>query len=182
MLSTISINFSRSTLLIILGVIALILLIVKPKSLKVVLRWILFIPATYILLAVLKLIDIFELITGLFLSNLSWGFELALGIEDICVDTAIMTVMARLILPKTKANRWAVAIGGALLCLWNLFHYCSFSLMPMGYDPEEPHEINWIFTVIYAALYAIVCYVMLPIRKLPELDASADKVAGEKNP
>ena len=170
----------RSDLLIALAVVAIILLFFRPKSLWTLVRWIIFIPTTYISIFLIRMIDPYELIAGVFLSKSSWFFELSGGIEEIAMDYAILTLLANFILPKTIDSRIIAVVGGGLVCLWNLYRYCTFSFMPMGWDPNEPHQINWLFNGIYFTIYATLSYVFCFPHKKGAPISFANKLPEEK--
>lgn len=153
-----AISLGHKETLITLGVLAVILMIISPKLLSSVIRFVILIVVAGLLMVLRNVIDPYELLAGLFLSQVSGFYELLGGIEAIAIDSIILFVCARFILPKSAFCQLILVIGGALYCLWNLMHYNTFTFMPWGYDPDAPGEINWTFNIVYMAVYALCAW------------------------
>lgn len=153
-----SLALSRSNVLIGLGILALILLIFNPSLLFGAIRWCIFIVVATLAIVIKNVIDPYEVFVGMILSEASWVFELLGGIESIAVDSLIVFLTGKFILPKNYLSWIVVVLGGGMVCTWNLFHCFCFSFMPIGWDASASQEINWPFNLIYMAVYALTAW------------------------
>ncbi len=143
------------------GILAVILLIFCPKLLGGILRFSILIVVAGLLMMLRNLIDPLELFVSIVLSRSSAILEVFGGIESIALDSAILFVCARVILPKSYIYWIILVCGGALYCLSNLFTYDTFSFMPFGYDPDAEGGINWLFNIIYMAVYGLFAWMFM---------------------
>ena len=119
-----------------------IVLLFVSETIRNIIRWIVFLPLSFLLALLLNFINFADMIVGLLFSQISYAISIIVDVITVAQDLFFILIFAQLIAPIKRIG----AIIASSICLlvefYNLYSHKVCAIFPFAYE-DGLDSIDW---------------------------------------
>lgn len=140
---------------VIIGIVIVLLFV--SETVRNIIRWIVFLPLSFLLALLLNFINFADMIVGLLFSQISYTVSIIVDAITIAQDLFFILIFAQIIAPIKKVG----AIIASSMCLlaefYNLYSHKVCTIFPFAYEDIE--SIDWVCSGILLVVSLLIIFI-----------------------